>query len=200
MANTWSQDNYIKAFRFAAEKHQGQLFPGTDWSYTVHLSMVTMEIIAALGHESDLNGDLAVQVAILHDVIEDTDTTTYEELQSEFSQKIASGVLALTKDKSIAKDGQMADSLRRIKTHPKEIWMVKLADRITNLQAPPGHWDNDKKKKYLVQAELIYEELKDASLYLSDRLKVKITEYQSFIEWDDPMSRSGEPLEVGCYR
>jgi len=57
------------------------LFPETDWSYTVHLSMVTMEIIAALSHESEMNGNLAVQVAILHDVIEDTNTTTYEELQ-----------------------------------------------------------------------------------------------------------------------
>jgi len=43
--------------------------------------MVTMEIIAALSHESEMNGNLAVQVAILHDVIEDTNTTTYEELQ-----------------------------------------------------------------------------------------------------------------------
>ena len=56
--------------------------------------------------------------------------------------------------------------------------MVKLADRITNLQPPPGHWENDRKKKYLKQAELIYEELKDGSLYLADRLKVKITKYQ----------------------
>ena len=181
MENDWSQDNYINAFRFAADKHQGQLFPGTDWSYTVHLSMVTMEIIAALSHESEMNGNLAVQVAILHDVLEDTNTT-YEELQSKFSQEIADGVKALTKCESIEEQNQMADSLRRIKMQPQEIWMVKLADRITNLQAPPGHWDNDKKKKYLEQAELIYEELKDASEYLSGRLKVKIIEYQNFIE------------------
>ncbi len=65
---------------------------------------------------------------------------------------------------------------------PQEIWMVKLADRITNLQPPPGNWDNAKKKKYLEQAELIYEQFKDASLYLSDRLKIKITAYQAFID------------------
>lgn len=33
----------------------------------------------------------------------------------------------------------MKDSLKRIKKQPKEISMVKMADRITNLQIPPGH-------------------------------------------------------------
>lgn len=36
---------------------------------------------------------------------------------------------------------QMEDSLRHIRLRPKEIWAIKLADRITNLQPPPSHWD-----------------------------------------------------------
>jgi (p)ppGpp synthase/HD superfamily hydrolase len=180
MNNNWSQEKYLKAYRFAAEKHKDQLFPGTDWSYIVHLSMVSMEIIASLSHDSNTNGDLAVQVAILHDTIEDT-YTTYEELQSKFGQKVAAGVLSLTKDKSIEKQDQMSDSLCRIKLQPKEIWMVKLVDRITNLQPPPDNWDNEKRIKYLKEARLIYEELKEASEYLSRRLKEKIQIYQTYI-------------------
>ena len=180
MDNNWSQEKYIEAYRFAAEKHKGQLFPGTDWSYVVHLSMVSMEIIASLNYESDLNGDLAVQAAILHDTIEDTNTT-YEEVQSKFGQKIVNGVLSLTKDKSVEKTERMIDNLNRIKMQPKEIWMVKLADRITNLQPPPSHWDNDKKINYLKEAQLINDELKDGSEYLSKRLGGKILDYQAFI-------------------
>jgi (p)ppGpp synthase/HD superfamily hydrolase len=181
MKNNWSQDKYIETFRFAAEKHNGQVFPGTDWPYLVHISMVSMEIIAALNHEPDLNGDLALQVAILHDIIEDTDTT-YNELQLKFGQKVADGVLSLTKDKSIEKHDQMFDSLRRIKMQSQEIWMVKLADRITNLQPPPSHWNNAKKTKYLKQAGLIYDELNDASDYLSKRLEEKTSIYQGYID------------------
>jgi len=189
MKNYWSQEKYLKAYRFAAEKHtnefkkskKGQLFPGTNWSYVVHLSMVSMEIIAALNYESGINGDLAIQAAILHDTIEDTNTT-YEELQFKFGQKIANGVLSLTKDKSVKKTERMIDSLSRIKMQPKEIWMVKLSDRITNLQPPPSHWDNEKKKRYLKEAQLIYHELKDACEYLSERLKRKILNYQTYID------------------
>lgn len=177
MGSCWSQEKYIKSFRFAAEKHKGQLFPGTEWSYVVHLSMVAMEIIASLNYEPDVNGDLAVQTAILHDVLEDTGTT-YTELQDEFGQQIAAGVLSLTKDEAVEKLGRMADSLRRIKMQPKEIWMVKLADRITNLQPPPAYWDNEKRVKYLEEAQVIYDELKDASEFLSERLKDKILEYK----------------------
>ncbi|WP_333665227.1 HD domain-containing protein, partial [Desulfobacter postgatei] len=146
--NGWSQETYIKAYRFAAEKHKGQLVPGTEWSYLAHLSMVSMEIMAALNYEADMNGNLAVQAAILHDTIEDTDTT-YEELVSDFGQRVADGVLALTKDENIEKQDQMSDSLRRIKLQPIEIWMVKMADRITNLQPPPPYWTTEKRKKYL---------------------------------------------------
>ena len=181
MNNNWSQEKYLEVYRFAAEKHKDQMFPGTEWSYVVHLSMVSMEIIASLNHEPDVNGDLAVQVAILHDTIEDTDAT-YEELQAKFGQKVAAGVLSLTKNKSVEKHNRISDSLRRIKMHPKEIWMVKLADRITNLQPPPAYWDNEKSVKYLEQAQLIYDELKNGSKYLSERLEKKIQGYQSYIE------------------
>ena len=146
MKLNWSQDNYIKAYRFAAHAHEGQLYPGTEISYIMHLSFVSMEIIGALSIEQ-CNGDLAVQCAILHDTIEDTDVT-FEQLESEFGLSVADGVWALTKDNNLPKHLQMSDSLQRIKEQPLEIWMVKLADRITNLQAPPHYWKQDKIIQY----------------------------------------------------
>lgn len=106
---------------------------------------------------------------------------TYQELKSKFGQHVADGVLALTKDKNIEKKTQMSDSIRRIKLQPNEIWMVKMADRITNLQPPPFYWTIEKRKKYLDQAKLILDELKSGSDFLSDRLTAKILEYQSYI-------------------
>lgn len=178
--NNWSQDSYIVAYRFAAEKHIGQKYPDTEWSYLAHLSMVSMEVIAALNYASNINGNLAVQAAILHDTIEDTDTT-YDEILSEFGKSVADGVLSLTKNKTIEKPERMNDSLKRIKLQPKEIWMVKMADRITNLQAPPSYWNRDKKKKYMEEAQLILGELRSGSDYLSNRLNEKIGNYQAYI-------------------
>ena len=72
---------------------------------------------------------------------------------------------------------QLEDYLRRIKQQPREVWMVKMADRITNLQPPPEHWDDRMIERYRKGAELIYKELAPASGYLGERMRVKIDRY-----------------------
>jgi (p)ppGpp synthase/HD superfamily hydrolase len=184
MANDhWSQDLYLKAYRFAALAHRGQVVPGTDISYIMHLSIVSMEMIAALRIETGRDENLAVQCALLHDVIEDTKVTS-QQVATEFGDAVAAGVMALTKDQTLDKSLQMEDSLRRIKRQPPEIWMVKLADRITNLQRPPAHWTKEKIAKYQIEAIEILHALGEASEYLGSRLRQKISEYDSYLSPD----------------
>ena len=180
MNNNWQQDKYVKACKFAAQAHNGQLVPGTDLPYLVHLSLVSMEIIAAIGTDDRYDADLAMQCAWLHDTIEDTETS-YDDIVENFGVAVADGVLALTKNNSLPKSEQMGDSLRRIRLQPKEVWVVKLADRITNLQPPPSKWSQEKIANYRIEALLIYEELKDANEMLADRLLAKAQEYKAFI-------------------
>jgi hypothetical protein len=66
MEKHWSQDKYIEAFKFAARAHQGQKVPGTDLPYIMHLSLVGMEVIAALRNSKGYNENLAIQCALLH--------------------------------------------------------------------------------------------------------------------------------------
>ena len=75
----------------------------------------------------------------------------------------------------------MQDSLIRIKKLQPEVWTVKLADRITNLQSPPLHWDTEKKKKHLVWAKLILKELNGGNDYLTKRLETKILDYYNYL-------------------
>jgi guanosine-3',5'-bis(diphosphate) 3'-pyrophosphohydrolase len=177
----WSQENYIKAYKFAAKAHQGQKIPGSEIPYIMHLSFVSMEVIAAISVEKEHDGDLAIQCAILHDTIEDTDTS-FEEIKTEFGELVANGVLALTKNISLEKHLQMSDSLCRIKEQPPEIWMVKLADRISNLQAPPHYWTQEKIIRYREEGIEIYQALQDASPFLASRLASKIEDYKVFIK------------------
>jgi (p)ppGpp synthase/HD superfamily hydrolase len=176
----WSQENYTKAYRFAAQAHNGQLFPGTDLPYIMHISFVSMEIIACLGVEGQGDGDFAVQCALLHDVIEDT-KITYQEVKNEFGERVAQGVLALTKNPEIGKELQVKDSLERIGQQPVEVWMVKLADRITNLAPPPSFWEKGKIRRYREEAMEINRVLQGASPYLSKRLEMKIEDYGKYI-------------------
>ena len=129
----WKADLYLKALNFAAEAHAGQLVTNTKRAYITHVSSVAAEVLVALGGTSalDIEIDLAMQGALLHDVLEDTDTTEIE-LEKLFGTEVLRVVQALTKDTTLAKADQMKDSLARILTTGKEARIIKLADRIVN--------------------------------------------------------------------
>lgn len=178
-----TQTAYQNTIKFATLKHleKGQTIPGTKIPYVVHLSNVAMEILMASQYSVDFSLNFAVQVALLHDTLEDT-ATTYSELEKEFGVGIADAVSALTKNDDLPKEEKMLDSLNRIKKLSKEVWAVKLADRITNLQIPPQHWDHLKKVQYQQEAKIILETLQGGNPYLESRLENKIGEYQNYIE------------------
>ncbi len=187
----WSQDSYARAWLFAARAHRrsGQEVPGTDLPYVVHVGLVAMEVVAALQTESLPDGDLAVQCALLHDTIEDTDVT-YDALLAEFGKAVADGVLALSKDEKAAetiedhrerKHRMMADSLARIRQQLRAVWLVKLADRITNLQPPPAYWTRDKRAAYLEESRLILGSLGEASAFLARRLDERMERYGGYV-------------------
>jgi guanosine-3',5'-bis(diphosphate) 3'-pyrophosphohydrolase len=175
------QSKYQKAIKFAAKRHadKNQVIPGTTLPYVVHLSNVAMEVLIAAANTEKFDSGFAVQVALLHDVLEDTDTT-FDEIAHEFGKEIAQGVLALTKNSEIPKENRMDNSLNRIMQLQKEVWAVKLADRITNLQPPPAHWSVEKITEYRQQAVLIYNSLKGGNDYLEKRLSEKISEYSEY--------------------
>lgn len=175
------QTLYQKAIKFAAKRHAdiNQLIPGTNLPYVVHLSNVAMEILVASQNTKEFNTQFAIQVALLHDILEDT-TTTFEELSQEFSPEIAEAVLALTKNAEVPKENRMSDSLNRIKKLSKEVWVVKLADRITNLQTPPQLWGVEKIKEYQKEAVQISNALKGSNDFLEKRLQEKIIAYLEY--------------------
>ena len=178
------QTIYQQTIKYAATKHQEvkQHLPGTKLPYVIHLSDVAMEILIASQHTENFNTKLAVQAALLHDVVEDTNTTL-EELRIIYGEDVTNGVLALTKNMLLpTKEEQMSDSLNRIKNQPHEVWVVKLADRITNLQKPPSHWDTQKMINYRAEALTILDALGAGNEYLAARLEAKIEEYKNYFE------------------
>lgn len=172
----WSRDLYLKAIHFAGNVHGSQKIPGSNLPYVIHLSNVCMEVMAAVCSGETRNPDLAVICALLHDTIEDAGVTA-DEIEKLFGIDVSKGVLSLTKNSEISKELRMAESIERIKLQPGEIWMVKLADRITNLQPPPLLWTDEKILNYKREAEYILKHLGSASSLLRERLEQKIKNY-----------------------
>jgi (p)ppGpp synthase/HD superfamily hydrolase len=141
---------------------------------------VATEVIAVLPATQLADPDLAVTCALLHDTVEDTETTL-DEVAERFGAAVAAGVAALSKNEKLAtKQEQMADSLRRIRAQPPEVAVVKLADRTTNLAPPPHYWTKEKCRAYRAEAIEIADVLGYASAALEARLRARIDAYQAY--------------------
>ena len=173
----FSADLYVRACHFAASAHGLQKMPGVEIPYIVHPCCVAMEVILALRAEPREHPDLAVACALLHDVVEDT-PVGLDKVEATFGKKIAAGVSALTKNTTLPKAEQMKECLGRIRSQPEELWMVKLADRITNLDDPPHYWSKEKCRGYREEAEMILETLGSASTHLSTRMLQRMHDYR----------------------
>ena len=189
---TLSVDPYHRALRFAGRVHGEQRLPGTELTYLVHLAGVAMEVAASALGASPTSGEpfdlqLAVVCAVLHDTVEDTPATVAE-LQQEFGPAVAQIVSALSKNPALPKAEQMTDSLERIAVLPPELVreaaVVKLADRITNLQKPPAHWSKEKAVHYQAEARQILACLQPLAAWepLARRLAEKIESYGAFLQ------------------
>ncbi|SFO74708.1 HD domain-containing protein [Chitinophaga sp. YR627] len=184
MNKTISIDDLQTIWEKVTLLHGGQTYGGHEKDlrieYINHIGSVVFEVFYALQQTDSFDGELAITCALLHDTIEDT-AFTKEELTELYGHRIADGVLALTKNTTLPKEQQMPDSLQRIMQQPKEVWAVKMADRICNLYRPPHYWDNEKKLSYLQEARDIHAHLHSANVYLSNRLLRKIEAYKKYL-------------------
>ena len=176
--SNFATDTLQSAWRFAAERHRNQQYPGTGLPYLLHLGAVCLELYPALLAAPGRNAELTLSCAILHDTVEDTGVKS-EELVALFGDAVAKGVAALSKNPALHGAEAMQDSLTRIQQEPPEVWMVKLADRCANLGCPPAHWNAEKRQRYAAEGEIILDALGAASPLLASRLTERIRIWQA---------------------
>src|SRR3954470_16365959 len=92
-------DALLSALQFASVKHRDQRRKGAEASPYINHPIEVAELIARVGGVTDV---VALQGAVLHDTIEDTQTTG-EELERLFGPEVRSVVEEVTDDKSLAK-------------------------------------------------------------------------------------------------
>ncbi len=117
-----------KAIKFATEKHSKQFRKGTVIPYIVH-PLETMTILLSM--RADMN---LLVAGVLHDTIEDTDTT-YEEILSVFGEEVAKLVNSHSEDKSKTWDERKSNAINVLKTASTRHKMLVLADKVANLRS-----------------------------------------------------------------
>ncbi len=170
-------DNCLRAWQLAGQYHADQRY-GDKLPYLYHLGQVYLQATLVAEREPGLDLNLLSCCAILHDLLEDT-TATDALLLAAFGPAVLAGVQALTKDETLPdKQQQMTDSLRRIRQQPREVAIVKMCDRISNLSLqPPSWWTKEKTDRYLQEGQLIARELGSFSSVAHALLLQKIEAY-----------------------
>ena len=136
-----------EALSFAIAAHDGQTRKGTDVPYVAHL-------LGVAGLALDAGGDEDVAVAaLLHDVVEDTDTTV-DEVGARFGDRVA-GIVAACSDTDVTpkppwerRKTAYLDHLADPAT-PHDVLVVALADKLHNVRSiitevrafGPAAWD-----------------------------------------------------------
>lgn len=121
------------AILFAVHAHANVERKGKGFPYIVH-PLEAMTIVASITSDQEL-----LAAAVLHDTIEDTDTT-FEQLKAEFGQRIAEIVEIET---NINADCPKSDdwfsrkktSIEKISTAYRDAQIVALGDKLSNMRA-----------------------------------------------------------------
>lgn len=160
----------LKAISFAADKHRFQRRKDSDKTpYINHPVNVAFTLID-IGKEDDIT---LLTAAVLHDTIEDTETTP-KEIEDLFGKNVLDVVLEVTDDKTLPKEERKR--LQVVNASHKSILAkkLKLADKICNIadiiNHPPSGWQQERKLDYLTWAEQVMAGLKGANPVLEKHL------------------------------
>jgi GTP pyrophosphokinase len=143
-------DKVWEAYRFSEKAHSGQKRRSGE-AYISH--PVSVACIAARFHLDSQS----IQAALLHDVVEDTDSTELE-IESKFGKQVSTLVTGLSKlDKVEFQDANeaQAENFRKMllaMTQDVRVMLIKLSDRLHNMQTIQSL---DERKKIRIAQETV---------------------------------------------
>jgi len=145
----------LKALSFSAEKHRNQRRKDRDASPYINHPIAVANVIANVG---GVTVAMTLVGAILHDTIEDTETTT-EELERIFGRKIRLLVEEVTDDKALPKAERKRLQIEHAPHLTAPAQLIKLADKICNIvdvtSSPPTDWSRERRREYLDWTERV---------------------------------------------
>jgi (p)ppGpp synthase/HD superfamily hydrolase len=156
-----------RAYHFAAARHVHQRRKGEAAEpYMNHLAEVA-ELVAQATRATDPEIIIA---AVLHDTVEDTDTTA-EELKALFGERVAELVAEVTDDKALPKQVRKDLQVEHAAQASRGAQIIKLADKTSNLRAlaasPPMGWSDERRMEYVAWATKVVNACRAADPWLA---------------------------------
>jgi len=151
----------LRAAAFAAEKHRDQRRKGAEASPYINHPIAVARLLA---NEGGIGDGAVLAAALLHDTIEDTDTSAAE-LAKQFGEDIAHIVVEVTDDKARSRAERKQQQIERAAHISDRAKLVKLADKICNLRdmrsSPPAGWSPERRREYFDWAKQVVDGLRN---------------------------------------
>ncbi len=155
-----------QAISFAAKKHTNQKRKGANGEPYINHPLEVLNLLTTVGEVEDFDVLIA---AVLHDTIEDTETTK-EEIEELFGAEVCQMVLELTDDKSLPKATRKQLQIEHAPHISKGAQQIKLCDKISNigdvLKNPPDGWSSERRSEYVKWGERVVAGLRGANANL----------------------------------
>lgn len=162
---------YTKCVNFAAVKHRNQRRKDSDKTPYINHPIGVAHILTAEGGVTDFE---VLQAALLHDTVEDTDTS-FEEVEQNFGPRVRKIVEEVTDDRSLPKAERKRLQVERAAKKSPQAKLVKLADKIYNLRdlqrSLPEGWTEERRREYFAWAKKVCDNLKGTNQALEDILE-----------------------------
>lgn len=160
----------LETVNFAAEKHQNQRRKNPEATPYINHPIGVAQI---LSHEAGITDLSVLQAALLHDTVEDTDTSL-SELESVFGPVVSGIVAEVTDDKSLPKAERKRLQVEHAPHCSPQAKLVKLADKLYNLRdletSTPVGWSQQRVLEYFVWASEVVKGLRGTSPVLEEKL------------------------------
>jgi len=150
----------FSALRFAAERHRSQTRKDAQASPYINHPIQLCEVLTA---EAGVDDPVVLMAALLHDTVEDTETS-YSDLLQQFGVEVADVVMEVTDDTSLPKEQRKRRQIDMASQLSKRAKLVKLADKICNVrdiaEHPPHWWPLDRRREYCDWAKAVVDQMR----------------------------------------
>ncbi|XP_072320813.1 guanosine-3',5'-bis(diphosphate) 3'-pyrophosphohydrolase MESH1 [Eucyclogobius newberryi] len=160
----------LETVNFAAEKHRNQRRKDPDATPYINHPIGVARI---LSHEAGVTDVCVLQAALLHDTVEDTDTSL-QELDTCFGPVVSRIVSEVTDDKTLPKAERKRLQVEHAPHCSPQAKLVKLSDKLYNLRdldtSTPVGWTEQRVQEYFVWACDVVKGLRGTSPVLEQKL------------------------------
>jgi guanosine-3',5'-bis(diphosphate) 3'-pyrophosphohydrolase len=166
----------LGALRFAAHKHRHQKRKGEEGAPYLHHCIEVADTLAQVGGVEDPE---VLAAALLHDTLEDTDTSA-EELAGHFGERVRRRVEEVSDDRALTRERRRAIQVEKAPVLSREAKLIKLADKICNVadvvHSPPAGWSRERRLEYVEWTALVVAGCGRVSPALEDRYASRLAE------------------------